>query len=205
MLSRKRIACEVRLDMPVGLTRQHALASEPGGVRELILGEPGLRYTGPWTADIQHGWLVVLGVANTGTAAIRSTDFSTPLAFAFAGREIHAVRLIPEPAGRTQSRAAWVPAVQLSAQNAGPGAARVQFSGNFLLRPGDSYSLVLILTGTVTDETRRIQHEGSLAGGSIMLPPGGETARGDGDGAPADGRRDDGGQQPVRDGGEPVP
>ena len=118
MLSRKRIACEVRLDMPVGLTRQHALASEPGGVRELILGEPGLRCSSPWTAHIQHGWLVVLGVADTGTAAIRSMDFSTRLAFAFAGREIHAVRLIPEAAGRTENRAAWVPAVQLSAQNA---------------------------------------------------------------------------------------
>ena len=55
------------------------------------------------------------------------------------------------------------------------GATRVQLTGDFLLRPGDSYSLLLILTGTPAGRSR-IQQEGALAGGKIIPPPGGEPA-----------------------------
>ncbi len=61
-LRRKRIAWDAWLDMPVGLSGQDAPAPDTGRTCELILGEPGLRHPGLWTADVQQGWVVVLRV-----------------------------------------------------------------------------------------------------------------------------------------------
>jgi hypothetical protein len=175
LLSRKQIAWDTWLDMPAGLDGQPAAAPGGGPVGHLVLGEPGLRYCGPWAGGIQHGWLVVVGITNPGPATSRSGDFSTPLAFAFPGREVHAARLLPESAGRPARTGPGMPAVRVPGQD-GPAAARVELTGDFLLRPGDSYSLLLVLSGTPADQSRRVRHEGSLARGRIIAPAAPEPA-----------------------------
>jgi hypothetical protein len=176
LLSRKRIAWDTRLDMPAGLALRHAALPGAGQAGDLILGEPGLHYPGPWTSGIQHGWLVVLSITNPGPSAIRSGDFSTPLTFAFPGRQVCTARLVPEPADRNPGAASRMPAVRAPAQggpaagHAGPDTARLELTGDFLFRPGDSYSLLLVLTGTPAGKSR-VRHEGSLTRGKI-IPPG---------------------------------
>jgi hypothetical protein len=177
VLSRKRITWDALIDIPVGLSRQDARGPDAGGIRELILGEPGLRYHGPW-AGTRQGWLVIVGITNPGPAAVRSGDFSAPLSFAFPGRQVHATRLVPEPPGdRPPRQAPQPPSVIVPPQDraddshAGVPGACVQLTGNFLLRPGDSYSLLLILTGTPAGRSPRIHHEGALAVGKIIPPP----------------------------------
>jgi len=182
LVGRKRITWDAWLDMPVGLSRQEVPAPDARRIRELVMGEPGLRYPDPWPAGSQQGWLVILGITNPGPAAVRSGDFSAPLTFAFPGREVHATRILPEPAGRPPGRAPRMPAVRVPARSspdagqAGIRATGVQLTGDFLLRPGDSYSLLLILTGTPSGRSRRIRREGALAGGKIIPPPGGEPS-----------------------------
>ncbi len=44
----------------------------------------------------------------------------------------------------------------------------MQLRSDFLLRPGDSYSVLLVLSGTPADDSRRIEQEGSLTGGEII-------------------------------------
>jgi hypothetical protein len=169
LLSRKRITWDAWLDMPVGLSRRDAPALDMGRTRELILGEPGLRHhPDPWTTDVQQGWLVVLGITNSGAATVRSGDFSAPLTFAFPGREVHATQILHEPAGRLQGRAFRVPTVRIPTQ----GSPCVQLTDDFLLRPGDSYSLLLILTGAPAGRSFRVRHEGALASGKIIAPRG---------------------------------
>jgi hypothetical protein len=175
-LSRKRVSWDALLDMPVGLSRQGAPAPEAGWAGELVLGEHGLRYPGPWTAGIEQGWLVLVGITNPGPSAVRSADFSIPLTFAFPGRQVRASRILPEPAGPARRRAPRAPAVRMAARRdpdagqAAISATGVQLSGDFLLRPGDSYSLLLMLTGTPAGRSRRIHHEGALTGGRIIPP-----------------------------------
>jgi hypothetical protein len=178
LVIRKRITWDTWVDMPVGLSPQDAAAPDMGRTCELILGRPGLRYPDPWTAGAQQGWLVILGITNPGPATVRSGDFTAPLTFAFPGRQVQATQVLPESAGRLPGRA---PAVRMPAQSSPDAghadirATRVQLTGQFLLRPGDSYSLLLILTGTPAGRSR-IQQEGALAGGKIIPPPGGEPA-----------------------------
>ena len=169
LLSRRQITWDTRLDMPAGLARQHAAVPGSGLAGRLVLGEPGLRYRGPWADGIQHGWLVVVGITNPGPATVRGKDFRAPLAFAFPGRQVHAARLLPEPARRPARTGPGMPAIRVPGQGA-PAAARVELTGDFLLRPGDSYSLLLVLSGTPAGRSRRIRHEGSLARGRIIAP-----------------------------------
>jgi hypothetical protein len=104
LLTRKRITCETYLDMPVGLT----LRQEPGTgtpvISELHFGDPC-----PGPAGPQDGWLVALGITNPGCAPVRGSDFSAPLTFTFPGREVHATRISPGPAGTAASRARPLP------------------------------------------------------------------------------------------------
>jgi hypothetical protein len=170
---RKWIAWHTRLGIPVGLAPRRASTPGAGRTCELIFGQPGLRYLGPWTDRIQHGYLIVIGITNPGRSTVRSGDFSSPLTFAFPGQEIHAARLLHEPHGRPPGRVPRVPVVQALARDS-PGAdraARAQLTGDFLLRPGDSYSLQLVLTGTPAGTSRRLWHEGSLTRGKIIPPP----------------------------------
>jgi len=167
---------------PPSPPRTSPSSTSPGRPRtgRLVLGEPGLCYRGPWADGIQHGWLVVVGITNPGPATVRGGDFRAPLAFAFPGRTVHAARLLPESAGRPARTGPGMPAVRVPGQG-GPAAARVELTGDFLLRPGDSYSLLLILGGTPAGQSRRIRHEGSLARGRIIPPWGqGPLACGDG-------------------------
>ncbi|MHB1433525.1 MAG: hypothetical protein ACYCVZ_15600 [Streptosporangiaceae bacterium] len=170
-LTRRRIAWEAYLDMPVGLT----LRQEPGTgtpmISELHFGEP---CPGTSPDGTQEGWLVALGITNPGHAPVRGKDFSTPLAFTFPGREIHATQISPEPATPATSTAPRMPAGRVSAANrqAGSHAGRLELSGDFLLRPGRSYSLTVILSGTPATSSRRIEQEGSLTNGKITTTPG---------------------------------
>jgi hypothetical protein len=109
LLSRRQITWDTWLDMPAGLARQPAEAPGSGPAGRLVLGEPGLRYRGPWADGIQHGWLAVIGITNPGPATVRGRDFSTPLAFAFPGRTVHAARLLAEPACTDGTRDARSP------------------------------------------------------------------------------------------------
>jgi len=76
----------------MGNTAGHAVGLAPPGpggtgpAGRILLGGPGLRYPGPYTAGIQSGWLVLLAAANTGRRAVRGADVAVPLAFVFPGR-----------------------------------------------------------------------------------------------------------------------
>jgi hypothetical protein len=171
-LTRKRLAWQVLLDMPVGLTPPQL--AETGLTCGIVLGKPGLRYHGPYTADLRPGRLVLLGIRNPGLIPVRSTDFITPLTFTFPGQQILSAQISPGPAARS----ALPPAIRLPAANTlepGPGdldSARIQLTGDFLLRPKDGYAVTLLLSGTPAAHSRPIQQEGALADGKIITDPG---------------------------------
>jgi len=164
LLTRKRIAWETYLDMPVGLTFQQEPGTGTPLIIELHIQEP---CPGP-----QDGWLVALGITNPGCAPVRGSDFSAPLTFTFPGREIRAAQISPEPAGTAASRARHLPSARVSA--AGGHAACLEIGGDFLLRPGGSYSVTVILSGTPAASSSHIQQEGSLTSGKIITRPGAE-------------------------------
>jgi hypothetical protein len=144
---------------------------------EIILGEPGLRHPGPYTT-MEQGWIVVLAITNLGLTPVRGEDFTAPLAFAFPGRQIHATQLSSEPAARAATMPPHLPAAHVPAGNdREPGPARLQLTGDFLLRPRGSYLAMLILSGTPADDSPHIQQEGSLARGKIILSPDAQQLR----------------------------
>ena len=107
--------------MPVGLA-----PSGPDGTGLadcILLGSPGLRCAGPYTAGIQPGWLVLLAVANTVRRAVRCWRRRGPAGFAFPGRQVHAAQISPQPDARTMTRPARAPAILLPAPG-GPAAPR---------------------------------------------------------------------------------
>jgi hypothetical protein len=163
----KRIAWEAYLDMRVGLTLRHELGTGAPVISELHFGEPS---PGPGPAE---GWLVGLGITNRGLVPVRGRDFSDPLAFTFPGREIHATQISPGSAPPAASTARQLPEARVSAANrlAGNQAARLELSGGFLLLPGASYSVTVILSGTPADSSRPIEQEGSLTNGKIITTP----------------------------------
>jgi hypothetical protein len=164
LLTRKRIACETYLDMRVGLT----LRQEPG-TGTPVIGE--LRF-GETRPGPQEGWLVALGITNPGRMPVRGSDFSAPLTFTFPGREIRATWISPEPAGTAASRARQLPSARVPA--AGGHAACLEIGGDFLLRPGGSYSVTVILSGIPAASYSHIRQEGSLTNGKITTTPGAE-------------------------------
>ncbi len=178
--TRKRLAWHAWLDMPVALTPPHAAAA--GLACEVLLGEPGLCYDGPYAADAVPGWLVLLGISNPGWMSVRGTDFADPLTFSFPGRQVRSAQISPEPAGRTAARPASPPAIRLLAANSPqsrPGdrsPARMQLTGDFLLRPGDGYTVTLLLSGTPAPHSR-IRQDGSLTDGKILTGPDGNSTR----------------------------
>ena len=168
-LIRKRVAWDVYLDMSVGLTPTQALGTDTGMTCEMLLGHPGLRDIGHHTGSAEQGWLLMLGITNPGFVPVRGRDFRVPLTFVFPGREIRASQILPEPASLT-SKAPQMPAVHVPAESRVIGRAnnRIQLSGDFTLHPRESYSVMLVLSGTPADHSRRIQDGGELTGGKIV-------------------------------------
>jgi hypothetical protein len=169
--SRRRLTWHALLDLPVRLTPPRDTADGPA--RSLLLGhrEPGDDGTEP-------GWLVMLDVSNTGWWPVHSTDFTTPLSFAFPGRQVLAVWLSPKPAARRTARPAPEPAIRLPGGTSGQrlsagGPDRVQLAGRFLLRPADGYGITVILTGTPAAGFHHpIQLGGAFPGGRVTASPG---------------------------------
>jgi len=179
LLTRRRIAWDACLDMPIGLTMRQEPGTGTAAITGIAFGEPGLRSPGASAPGVREGWLVVLGITNPGLVAVHSRDFTAPLAFAFPGREIHATQIRPGPAASTAKRAPRMPSVKVSAGagSAGDHAARMELSGDFQLRPGGGYSVMLVLTGTPADSSRPIQQGGSLTGGKIVAARPGTSSR----------------------------
>ena len=147
--------------MPVALTAQQAPGTGTRILRVTLTGEPGSS-AGRDTAGERdragedEAWLVIVRITNSGFAPIRDEHFSTPLGFEFPGREVRGIQISPGQAIRTRP----VPAVHTPA-------GRVQLSGDFLLRRGDSCSLMAVLQGRPAAPFRRIKQDGCLAGGTI--------------------------------------
>ena len=169
-LTRKHLTWGVYLDMPVALISQQAPGTGTRTLRITLTGEPG-NSAGRDPAGERdragedEAWLVILRITNSGFAPIRGEHFSTPLAFEFPGREVRGIQISPGQAIRTRaglpaSRTRPVPAVHTPA-------GRVQLSGDFLLRRGDSCSLMAVLQGRPAAPSRRIKRDGCLAGGTI--------------------------------------
>jgi hypothetical protein len=169
LLARKRLAWHARLDMPVGLTAPRT--ADGALAAHILLGETGLCYEGPNAPDAVGGWLVMLAVTNTGWAPVRGSDFAVPLTFTFPGRHILSAQISPDPA----IRPARPPTLCLSTKSGrrlSPGdrsPARIQVTGDFLLRRGDSCAITVVLGGSPVPDSPRIQHDGSLAGGKIII------------------------------------
>ena len=146
--SSRRLSWETLLDMPVGLAPSGPDCTGP--VDRILLGGPGLRYPGPYTAGIQPGWLLILAVANTGRRRVRGADLASPLAFAFPGRQVRAAQISPQPAAKTTTGSARAPAILLpTPENPPPSpASRLVLGGEFLLRPGDGYAISVLLGGS---------------------------------------------------------
>jgi hypothetical protein len=109
--------------------------------------------------------------------SVRGKDFTAPLTFAFPGREVQATQVRPRPGarhGKQDTVAARSPGTRGNSREPGPAgndAARMQLSGDFLLRPGHEYSVMLLLTGTPAGGSRPVPQEGSLTGGKIIPAP----------------------------------
>ena len=180
-LTRKRLAWQVWLDMPVALTPLHAGAA--GLACEVLLGEPGLRYDGPYAAGAVPGWLILLGISNPGWMPVRGTDFAAPLTFSFPGRQVRSAQTSLEPAAGTADRSASPPTIRVLAVNSPqsrPGdrnSARTQVTGDFLLRRETATRSPCSFSGTPAPHSRRIQQDGSLAGGKILTGPDGNGTR----------------------------
>ena len=168
LLTRKRITWHAQLDMPVELTSPRATSG-------IVLGTTNDHPGGARTSGRETGWLVVLGISNRGLAAIRSDDFSVPMTFTFPGREILATQLLPMPAGSSSGLPLLPPPP--AAIRSGPvfpasgSAAQLQLSYGFLLRPRDSYLIMLVLSGLPAAGARAIEHDGTLAHGRIRARP----------------------------------
>jgi hypothetical protein len=181
-LTRKRLAWETCFDMPVGLTAPHG--ADTGRPFELLLGEPGLRYPDPWADSTEQGWIVLLGITNPGCAPVRGRDFRIPLTFTFPGRRIHATRIVREPSGRAGRPAAGAPAIRLSARDSAEPSSgairptRMHFTGDYVLCPNDSYTVMLLLSGTPAAPAD-IHQEGTLARGKIISRAGKPATRRD--------------------------
>ena len=165
--------------MPVALTSQQAPGTGTRTLRITLTGEPG-NSAGRDPAGERdragedEAWLVILRITNSGFAPIRGEHFSTPLAFEFPGREVRGIQISPGQAIRTRaglpaSRTRPVPAVHTPA-------GRVQLSGDFLLRRGDSCSLMAVLQERPAAPSRRIKQDGCLAGGTITPEASGDPA-----------------------------
>lgn len=180
ILARKRLAWHAWLDMPVGLTQPQPADAEPAG--HILLGETSLCYHGPYPPDAQGGWLVMLAVTNTGWTSVRGSDFAAPLTFAFPGRRILSAQISADPAVRAAARPTRPPELCVSTESSrqlGPGhrsPARIQVTGDFLLRPGHSHTITVVLSGMPAPDSPRIQQDGSLAGGKIIIGAGDSTA-----------------------------
>jgi hypothetical protein len=171
--ARKRLAWHAWLDMPVGLEPPRTADAEPAG--HILLGETSLRNDGPYGPDAQRGWLVMLALTNTGWSPVRGSDFVVPLTFTFPGRQILSAQISPDPADQAATRPARPPSLCLSTGSSrllSPGyrsQACIQVTGDFLLRPRRSCTIAVILSGTPAPDSPRVQQEGSLAGGKIVI------------------------------------
>jgi len=168
-LTRRHLTWGTYLDMPVALTSGQEPGTRTPIIRTTLTREPDSS-AGPDTAGEDHTWLVVLGITNSGLAPIRGEHFSTPLTFEFPGRKVRGIQISPGRATRTRAD----PVRPVPAAHASGG--RVQLSGDFLLRRGDSCSLMMVLQGRPAGASRRIKQDGSLAGGTITPEASGDPA-----------------------------
>jgi hypothetical protein len=102
-----------------------------------ITTSPG---TGP--AGPQEGWLVALGITNPGHAPVSSQDFSAPLAFEVPRPRDTRHRIQPkagDPSRKHGTTAARSPHIRTTDNPADNHTGRLELSGDFLLRPGDSH------------------------------------------------------------------
>ena len=173
-VTRKRLAWETCCDMPAGLSAPHGTGT--GTSFEPPPGEPCLRDPGACGDGTEQGWLVLLSVTNPGCTRIRGRDFRAPLTFAFPGRQIRATRIVPEAPVQAARPVGNAPAIRLSPGDslvcgaAVSRPARMYFTGDYVLRPSDSYTVMLVLSGTPTGPVR-IRQEGSLTTGKIIPRP----------------------------------
>jgi hypothetical protein len=172
---RKRLAWRTWIDMPVGLDAGQAVGH--GMARTILLGESGLRYPGPYDGSIQQGWLVLLAIINTGRAAVHGHDFSAPLTVTFPGRQIHTARIGHDLARQRRRPADSLPGIRISTgHDLEPGAktrhVRMHLVGDYVLHPNDSYTVMLVLSGTPTAPTRHVRLDGTLTGGQLISETG---------------------------------
>lgn len=169
LLTRKHLAWQTWLDLPVGLT-----LPARGTTGVIHLRRPGLAYDGPYQPGVTPGWLVLIGIRNCARTSVCGSDFTAPPTFSFPGRQVTAARISREPAART----ARSPEIRLlTPDSPQPGAGdrgtdRVQLTGDFLLRPGDDCALAVVLTGKPAEHRPPVQHDGALRAGKITSEPG---------------------------------
>ncbi len=79
--TRKRIAWETCLDIPIGLELRHEPGTGTATISQILLGKPRPRSSGAATADPREAWLAIVGISNPGSAQMSGADFSIPLTF----------------------------------------------------------------------------------------------------------------------------
>jgi hypothetical protein len=167
--ARKRVTWAVDLDTPVGITPGRS----PGADWTVIFADDGRRSAGPNRDDATEGWLVLVTVTNTGLTAVRGTDFRTPLAFRFPGRQVCDARICPGPPSlRSGSQSSGLPA---AINDHGPSTAEgsceapgVVFGRELLLKRNGALALLALLRGSPVSDLPPVSQEGTLPGGTII-------------------------------------
>ena len=162
LVTRKHVSWHTWLDLAVGLT--FPTADTPGLIH---LAGPGLADDGSCALGAVPGCLVVVGIANPGWTTVHGTDFTVPLAFSFPGRQVTAAWVSPRFAART----GHLPTIRLRPVANSGDTGGVQLAGDFVLRPGDGYTITFVLTGTPTADSPPVRHDGALIAGKITREP----------------------------------
>jgi phosphate transport system substrate-binding protein len=190
---RKRLAWRAYMDTRINLTPTPATRLR----FRVYVEDPGSQTEG----EVQVPWMVLLRVRNAGIVPIGRGDFHSPLTFTFPGREVRGAEIIDHSGAEPPVLAELnPPAASLPLQGRWPrllgwfsgtgnttataagdrvGTDQVQFTSDFLLNRRDRFSLMVVLSGTPTDNRRRIRQTGSLIGGHVIkeAPRRGPNAR----------------------------
>ena len=141
--SRRRpiLSCRVRIDTPFGY--------DVGDVISLQGSHAAVRDAG----------MVVVRVANTGGSPIEMDDYVSPLMLLFPGREVVSVDVTESEPKKLED---IIP--KLAEFSIGPSQITLP---RIELQPGNSFKLVVILSGTKPDHAYEVTTEGHLREGSI--------------------------------------